>query len=416
MIYLYPVEKLRLSALMLFAFLLLSLPTFSQLVLKNPALVIGDGKAVGSVYKFTQVYPGIDAMVSIDSLVGGATLDEIDLKGVGYEDAFQPKIKSGGKGISYILFTIRFVIQNTSIPVTMSSVTATNLDLDGNNSLKERCEFDMKGGKAVFASTTPEISVTVNNGHFLGQNISGKEYTDIDTSAQAVMFKATGTNINEFTVRLGASLSNTSSSSRQYSVYIKDFILTNSATLPVTLIGFQAVLKGNSSLLNWTTTTHTNFSHFVVEKSTNGKDFAEAGILFADSSYSSILSNYSFKENLQNVSAKAIFYRLKMVDIDNKYSYSEIRMLRLSNEPSIKISTFPNPVTNELRVQIPAEWQEKQVLYEIYNSNGILVKHVSNAKASQVQQINVSNLGAGTFIVKVRTGSETMSSKIIKAN
>lgn len=419
MIYLYPVEKLRISILMIFASLFLTLPAFSQLVFKNPAITNGDGKNPGTIYRFSQVNTGIDALVSIDSLIGGATLDEIDQKGVGYEEAFQPKIKSGGKGISYVLFTVKFVLQNTTTAVTISSVTATNLDLDGNTSLKERCEFDMNGGKAVYVSNTPEISVTLNNGHFLGQNVSGKEYTDIDTSAQSVMFKVTGNNIHEFKVRLGAILSNNSSSSRQYSVYMKDFVLTNAATLPVTLTSFQAFLKDKNTVLSWSTTSHTNFSHFVVEKSTNGKDFSEAAVLFADAnSDNSYTFNYSYKDNLQNNTSSVIYYRLKMVDIDSKYSYSEIRMVRLAavNDSKIKITTFPNPVTNEVRVSIPTEWQEKQVLYEVYNSNGTLVQHVNNTKAAQVQQINVSSLNAGTYIVKVSNGSETSTSKIIKAN
>lgn len=185
------------------------------------------------------------------------------------------------------------------------------------------------------------------------------------------------------------------------------------STLPVSLLSFQANLKEKDALLSWTTTNHYNFSHFVIEKSVDARNYKEAAIVFAPETTSSE-NNYKYKDNLQNSTDKAIYYRLKMVDVDGKSSYSQTRMLRLTEEHKVQISTFPNPATSEVRVMIPNSWQEKMVTYEIYNSTGTMVQRYQNKQAAQIQQLNVQQLSTGSYILKVNNGTNTSVSTFIK--
>lgn len=417
--YQQPVSKAYKLLFSLCLLIFISQASFSQLVFKNASKELGDGKSVGSVYRFPAVTTNVDALVIIDSLVNGSSLSNIDASG-GYADAFQPQVKAGGTGISYILFTIKFVAANTSTPVFLSNISATNLDLDGSSNLKEMCEIDMNGGSSKFMNNNPKISVNLLNNKFRGLNLDGVDRGGIDTTATELMFVVKNSNITSFKVRFGALLtgSSGSGSSRMYSLYMKDFAIANSSTLPVTLTSFQANLKDKSASLVWTTANQVNFSHFVIEKSTDGKNFQEAAVLFAEEQTTTATTDYKYKDNLQNSSSKTVFYRLKMVDVNEKYSYSETRMVRLATTElnNVQISTFPNPVTSEVRIMVPADWQEKAVTYEIYNSTGVLVQRVQNQKAAQVQQINMQKLNGGNYIVKVSNGSVTSTSKIIKLN
>lgn len=405
------------KAFFLSTIILLSVESlFAQLVFKNPERIAGNNLEAGAVYRFPKVTANIDALVRIDSLINGASVVEIDQSsGFGYDDAFQPKIMSGGNGKSYAVFTISFVWTNTSLTAMLASLTATNLDLDGNMNLKEFCEFDMSGGIASFMSNTPEINVTGAAGKYYAENVGGIEYSGIDTSADAVMFKVHKNVLSQFNVRLGAKVSNNSQAARQYSVYMKDFQITNAVTLPVSLLQFQATLNDKSTSLTWTTNNHFNFSHFVVEKSTDARNFSEAVMVMGAES-TTAQSSYTYKDDLKNSTSKTVYYRLKMVDVDEKYTYSEVRMVRLVTENKIQISTFPNPVVNELRVMVPANWQEKTVTYEIYNSNGVMMSRVQNARAAQVQQLNVQSLNSGNYVVRVSNGSTVSTSKFVKLN
>jgi hypothetical protein len=185
------------------------------------------------------------------------------------------------------------------------------------------------------------------------------------------------------------------------------------SSLPVSLLGFQATLKEKNALLNWKTTNHYNFSHFVIEKSTDARNFKQAAIVFAPENSSSE-NNYNYKDNLLNIPDKAIYYRIQMVDVNGSSSYSETRTVRLTEENKLQISTFPNPSTNELRVMIPEKWQEKMVTYEIYNASGVLMYRYQNKHAAQVQQLNVQHLNSGNYVVKARNGLSSINSKFIK--
>lgn len=386
----------------------------AQLVFKDPTIEIGNDGALNTVYRFSNVTANVDALVKIDSIVNGAKLIEIDQTGFGFDNALQPKIQSGGNGTSYVVFSVKFVASNTTNPVTLSSITPTNLDLDGNNNLKEFCEFNLQGGTATFMSNNPEISVTANNGKFLAQNVAGNEYAGIDTTASAVMFYVKRSNVSQFSFRLGAIVTENSIAARQYSVYMKEFKIENPFTLPLTLLNFGAVVKNEKVQLNWSTTNHKDFSHFILQKSNNGRDFKDVMTMMTDATDFSTVHQYAYKDDVSNANATVIYYRLQMVDANTKFEYSPIRMVRLNAVTAVQIQAFPNPVTSELRVTIPISWQEKNVTYEIYNSNGSLLSRVQKNNAVQIQQLNVSSLGSGNYIIRVTNGQEISTTKFIK--
>jgi hypothetical protein len=386
----------------------------AQLVFNNNRVESGTNRSVGCVYRFGNVCSGVDALIRIDSLINGASILEIDQANAGFVDAFQPRIQSGLNGTSYAVFTISFVLQNTNTLTTVNTVSATNLDLDGNNNLKEFCEFNLGGGTATYMNASPQIRVQGVNNKFYAQNIGGIEYAGIDTSADAVMFKVRRDNISSFTVRLGAIVTNGGSAARQYSVYMKEFQITNPVSLPLTLLNFDAYLKKDKAELNWSTTEHKNFSHFILQRSEDGKNYRDVMTLLTDEAVTTNIKNYRYSDDVSNINSQTVYYRLKMVDIDAKYQYSPIRMIRLSASTMVQVQTFPNPVTNELRVMIPNNWQGKMIAYEIYTNAGLLVNRIQNTCAAQIQQINVQSLSTGNYIIRVMNGSEKSVSKFIK--
>jgi hypothetical protein len=138
--------------------------------------------------------------------------------------------------------------------------------------------------------------------------------------------------------------------------------------LPLKLISFTAQLDNNNQAnLKWTTVSEVNVSHFVIEKSTDGINFSDAGTVMATANAGD-KTNYAFSDNLLNIQSGIVYYRLRSVDIDGKSQYSEIRIIRIGklSEKAITIVAYPNPVTNELRVTIPSDWQNKKVTYELF--------------------------------------------------
>lgn len=375
----------------------------------------------GAVYLFEDVMPGVDARLKIDSLVNGATVVKIDdnSNGLGYKDALQPEIKSGNViGRSYAVFKITFYEANTTNVKTLQTVNATALDIDGSTLLKEFAEIRMGSGAiANYMGTSLDISLlNLLFGKYRADNILGIERDGIDTASFRNMFTSRNTGISSFTVNFGTTTLLHASDSRQFSLYMKGFTYPNQVTLPVELVSFTATLNNKQTDLKWTTATEKNVSHFVVEKSLDGKEYSEAAIVFAYGNTSE-KKDYSFTDKNINTSRQGvIYYRLRSVDIDTKSQYSQVRMIRIGNqsEQAVTVLTYPNPVTSELRVTVPMNWQGKKVSYEVMSNNGRLAIRTESGSSSQTEAINVSRLSPGIYVVKVTCDGESATQKIVK--
>ncbi|MEI2822736.1 MAG: hypothetical protein V9F02_04830 [Chitinophagaceae bacterium] len=89
--------------------------------------------------------------------------------------------------------------------------------------------------------------------------------------------------VNVITIRIGGSTTGSANDTRRKaSIWFKAFPYTNPVTtLPVTLTSFIATLNSNSVNIKWTTASEMNVSHFVLERSIDGTNFSEAGLVFA---------------------------------------------------------------------------------------------------------------------------------------
>jgi hypothetical protein len=364
----------------------------------------------------------VNATVTIDDLVGGAQVSKIDDNsgGLGYVSSFQPEIKiPGGTGESYAQMTFRFYKSDNATPQVIDSLRATGVDIDGNLQLKEFVEINMNGGTASFLSSLLDINILNLLGNSIrGANLLGIERNDIDTSAWGNMYTVRKSGVTQFTAKFGATtVLHNSNSNRQYSLYMKGFNLPNQIVLPIKLESFTAMLNntGNKVDLRWVTSSEKNSSHFAIEKSTDGNTFSDAGMVFAYGNSSEKI-NYTFTDNISGASAKVIYYRLRSVDADGHVDYSNTRVIRISKqtEQTIAIVTYPNPVTTELRITIPTQWQGKQVTYELFNPNGSAAKRLNTANSSQTETLDLAKLAPGFYMVKVSCGNETATQKIVK--
>ncbi len=193
-----------------------------------------------------------------------------------------------------------------------------------------------------------------------------------------------------------------------------DFGISN-IPLPLKLVSFTAQLKPvNKADLAWTTVFEENVNRFVIQKSQDGTNFTNIGTVKA-TGFSSNVVNYNFTDDLElNPSLNIIYYRLQSIDNDGKFEYSEIRILKLSNTSQLNITVFPNPVNNDLRVTIPAYWQNKKVKYEVALTNGQVVKTIEKMRSNQTEVFDLSHLSSGVYIIKATSNGVSVIQKVLK--
>ncbi len=170
-------------------------------------------------------------------------------------------------------------------------------------------------------------------------------------------------------------------------------IVTNVATttitnpLPLKLVSFSAKLESTNQLLtSWKTEDEINTSHFVIEKSFDGNIFFSIAEVAAKGNGN---NPYSFL--LEN-DTKNIFLRLKIVDKDGKWYYSNIIKVSVVKYNSISIS--PNPARDYIRVDNNIGGLKNANGY-ILNAHGIIVKLLILKQG--IQLINISDLPAGIY-------------------
>ncbi|HEX4373375.1 MAG TPA: hypothetical protein VHZ50_08755, partial [Puia sp.] len=140
----------RIAALMMIMFSLSFLSIGQSLIphlsFRNPSLVSGNDKAVGAIYRFSNVTTGVDALLKISGTSSSdVVLNDLDITSTGYDSAFQPlinlnnssKIKSGVKTDWYMEFQISFVTAGTNLPTIVAAFNSTILDNDGNSVFHE---------------------------------------------------------------------------------------------------------------------------------------------------------------------------------------------------------------------------------------------------------------------------------------
>jgi hypothetical protein len=403
----------------------------AELVFRNATLAAGTAGADGAVYRFPGVASGIDALVKINGRSSSAVkLLSIDLTNTGWDKAFQPQVVYNNGNIPagtdwWMEFGISFVQSNSTSPATVSAFDVTALDIDGDGSklreyvsLYNQDKYTTEKNTALSVSDLLETILGIlglDGKKFVGPV---KQYSGIDTSATDVMTTNSYKNSNSFRLRTGGQASGTISNSdgREYAFWFKSFNFQAPVanTLPVILTSFNAELGNNNVNLKWEDATEFNFSHFIIERSTDGYEYTDAAMIFSNGNTHSV-ADYSYSDKVNTNVKGILYYRLKMVDIDGAYVYSAVRIIRTGAEDkNVTVAAYPNPVVNDLRVTVPQSWQTKQVVMDLYNMNGQVVKHFSTANASQTEVMNVTGMPAGMYVLKASTGTETATQKIVK--
>jgi hypothetical protein len=111
--------------------------------------------------------------------------------------------------------------------------------------------------------------------------------------------------------------------------------------VPSGLVSFKARLQNNLVKLDWTAPKETHISHFVIQRSLEGMEFNDDAIVFTEGT-STVLKNYSFSDNITSINSRQVFYRLKIVGIDERDRYSGVVSLRLQNDFEEAVRFIPD--------------------------------------------------------------------------
>lgn len=167
--------------------------------------------------------------------------------------------------------------------------------------------------------------------------------------------------------------------------------------LPVTYLNFDVTKNTNRNTLHWSTASETNSDVFEIQRSVDLTNFSSIGIIKA-AGFSNEIINYQFDDFLPFYGE--IYYRLKQIDFNGDFSYSEIKAIN-SNTKN-KISFYPNPVNNKFLNINLGNYDGEMIQMNVYNNAGILIDSESRIlEQNQFKFEQGVTMNAGYYIIKI---------------
>jgi hypothetical protein len=176
--------------------------------------------------------------------------------------------------------------------------------------------------------------------------------------------------------------------------------------LPIKLLYFSAEAKNDFVDLTWETASEINNDFFTLEKSVNGKEFFSFETM-KGAGNSNLRNSYSAKDihPFKGIS----YYRLKQTDYDGQFTFSDIVAVNYKKE-KIQYQIFPNPA--DQNAWLYGDTEGSEVI--IRNSEGKEIKNFTLQGTSQINEINITDLAQGLYIVEVKLESDSQFLRLIK--
>jgi hypothetical protein len=168
------------------------------------------------------------------------------------------------------------------------------------------------------------------------------------------------------------------------------------ALLPIKLLSFTATKENSSVEISWTVSQNETGDFFVIEESTDGKNFSTVATVETNGMKGT--SEYSATDN---ASATTTYYRLKIVNRDNSVSYSKVVIVKGADE-NVEIKLLNNPATSNLNITYKANNQVNTTV-KVYSISGAQVyqtKMNANAGINNIS-VPVQQLQNGSYVLVI---------------
>ena len=177
------------------------------------------------------------------------------------------------------------------------------------------------------------------------------------------------------------------------------------ALLPVNLVSFNVSKVTGANQLQWSTASEQSSKFFELLRSEDGANFTSIAKINSSGS-SSTTKAYQYNDNLSSSPAPVYYYRLRLVDINGNFSYSNIILIK--NTKGTTITVYPNPAQDRLIVNIT----DKSLLNTIASLSDISGKLLQKVLITQTATpINISTYTKGVYVLRLANGQ---SIKLIK--
>ncbi len=172
--------------------------------------------------------------------------------------------------------------------------------------------------------------------------------------------------------------------------------------LPADRLTATASLSGAVTTIKWSTLSEQNTKHFIVERSLDNSNWSETGYKVAAAGNSTDKREYQMPDNISDLMQNStIFYRVKLIDLDGKTTYSNVVAVRLSVK--LEVKAWPNPFQSSIAISITTE-KATTLNIKMMDINGRTIRNISQSVAKGTSQLalrDFANLPRGIYMLEI---------------
>ena len=188
--------------------------------------------------------------------------------------------------------------------------------------------------------------------------------------------------------------------------------IVGEASLPVELLNFSANNTEQGVELSWETKSEFNNSYFQIERSSNDEDFSSIGQVNGNGTTTESHA-YQFLDS-NDLESNTIFYRLRQVDFDGKFTFSQTIALDPRGFRIADFEIYPNPVKNQAFIRFAGS-DSHDIEITVYDLRGAVVSSARLSGQSGVYPIQgINSLSSGSYFIQLRGAGFSSLNKFVK--
>ena len=295
----------------------------------------------------------------------------------------------------------------SNVAVTPSATTANVTCTAGNGQ-----------GRMIVARLSSALAVApTNNTLYTASAVFGSTNTTGTGNFIVYMGSGTSVNVTGLTALTGYTFDVYEYNGKYMHVRFANAISSSTTTTPVKLVSLKATKINEDVLVKWTTASELNNRGFNVERSVDGKTFDFVGFV-KGSGNSSVNNNYTLQDAKAFVSkgVNKLYYRLKQLDNDGKFEYSQVVTVENNNDLTTEIVTYPNPFSDKLSIDINGA-NAGNASIQVMDISGRLIMSFDKTIVDGNQTLildGLAPLSQGVYFVRVSASGLNHVTKLIK--
>jgi hypothetical protein len=192
----------------------------------------------------------------------------------------------------------------------------------------------------------------------------------------------------------------------------------NNNPLPVELLYLNAKANKLDAIVRWSTASEVNCRGFAIERSMDGTTFTEINFV-KGAGNSNNTALYSYQDVDVFTKTQLVYYRLKQVDFDGSYTYSDVVNVKQEQIQTEQIAVYPNPIVNDVTVELES-LKAGNAEIMITDITGKLIDKVAveiNQGFNKYTLNQTQQLTHGLYMITiVQNGQTIYNNKFVKAN